>query len=145
MLKKLLTLFVAFAFIFAPSGLLGVDEASAAKSYKSGKKSFTNTNSNDTMTNSTTNKQSTTSTPQSPAKSPSVAKPSSGGFMKGLIFGGLAGLLLGSMLDDLGFLGTLLALFINILAVVGILMIVRKLYLHFANERKKKDYQAWKR
>lgn len=143
MLKKLLVFFVAFAFIFAPGGLMGFDEASA-KSYKSGKKSF-NTNTNDSVTNSSTNKQGTTSVPPSPAKSPSVAKPGAGGFMKGLLFGGLAGLLLGSMLDDLGFLGTLLALFVNILAVVGIFMIVRKLYLHFANERKKKDYQAWKR
>lgn len=144
MFKKLLIFFVAFAFIFAPSGFIGVDEASAAKSYKSGKKSF-NTNNSDSVTNSSTNKQGTTSTPQTPAKSPSVAKPSTGGFMKGLLLGGLAGLLLGSMLDDLGFLGTLLALFVNILAVVGIFMIVRKLYLHFANERKKKDYEAWKR
>lgn len=133
MFKKLLVFFVAFALIFTPGGLFEHQQADAkAKSYKSGSKSFTPTK-NDSQMNSTTNKPASNTTNATPAKSPT-----SGGFMKGLLFGGMAGLLLGSMLGE-GMLAAIFGLLINILAVAVIFMIARKIFVYFKDQRKQRD------
>jgi hypothetical protein len=54
-----------------------------------------------------------------------------GGIMRGLLYGGIAGLLLGGLLGNLGFFGGILGLFINILAIVFLIFLIRKLIRYF--------------
>lgn len=54
-----------------------------------------------------------------------------GGIMRGLLYGGIAGLLLGGLLGNLGFFGGILGLLINILAIVFIIFLIRKLFRYF--------------
>lgn len=58
----------------------------------------------------------------------STTKPRTGGFMRGLIAGGLAGLLFGSLLAQWGILGSLLGLLINVGAILVIVWLVVKLF-----------------
>jgi predicted lipid-binding transport protein (Tim44 family) len=58
-----------------------------------------------------------------------------GSFMKGLMIGGLAGLLFGSLFADLGFLGELLGLMINVLAIYFLFVLVRNVYRYFRDRK----------
>ncbi len=142
MLKKLFSAMLAITLLLTPVGgfMLG-DHVSTvqAKGYKSGKKSFnsnTNTNSpslfkkEDSQQKSTTTKSATT-------------KPKTGGIMKGLFLGGLAGLLLGGLLSNLGVLGSIIGLFINVIAIFAVIMIIRKIFTYFMKKRKEKEEAAW--
>ncbi|MFC3885906.1 hypothetical protein ACFOU2_21480 [Bacillus songklensis] len=148
MIKKLMTAVMAAAIAFTPvGGAVFHDEATvvSAKSYKSGKRSFnlnnsgasTSTPKKDTQTNFF-NKKSTT-----PSKS-TVTKSRKGGIMKGLLFGGLAGLLLGSLLGNLGILGSIIGLFINIMAIALLISIIRKIFVHFKKKRKEEEMNPWR-
>ncbi|QQE74333.1 hypothetical protein KDJ56_21285 [Brevibacillus composti] len=146
-MKKLLMLLMAFALVFAPGGL-DVDHADA-KGYKSGKKSIaptkTTPNKADSNVNATTNTNTNSTNATTPMKNTSTAAPSKGGFMKGLLVGGLAGLLFGSLFGDLGMLGSILGFMINVLALVVLFVVIRKVYLLFKNQRKKQELDPWKK
>ncbi len=139
-MKKLIMLLIALVLVIAPNGLdyNQVD----AKGYKSGKKSFnsnTTTNQPDSTVNATTPNKSTT-----PVKNASASTIGKGGFMKGLLYGGLAGLLFGSLFANLGILGAMLGFLINLLAVVALVVLIRKTYNHFKHQRRKQDWNTWK-
>jgi len=55
--------------------------------------------------------------------------------MKGLMVGGLAGLLFGSLFAGMGFLGELLGLMINVLAIYFLFVIVRNVYRYFRDRK----------
>lgn len=142
-MKKLWMLLIAFALVLAPQAG-GYDHVDAKKSYSSGKKSFnsTSTPKSDSHVNANTTKSSQTT---KSVKSPSVSTPSKGGFMKGLLFGGLAGLLFGSLLGSLGSLGGIIGLLINLIAIYVLFSLVRNIYRAYKTARKHRDAQAWKR
>jgi predicted lipid-binding transport protein (Tim44 family) len=60
---------------------------------------------------------------------------SGGSFMKGLMIGGLAGLLFGSLFAGMGFLGDLLGLMINVLAIYFLFVLVRAAYRYFRDRK----------
>ncbi|MDQ0247485.1 putative lipid-binding transport protein (Tim44 family) [Bacillus fengqiuensis] len=145
-MKKLMTAVLAAAIAFTPvGGVVFHEEASvvSAKSYKSGKKSFNLNNSpstnqqKDTQTNSLSKKTTKDSTQ-------TAAKPKTGGIMKGLLFGGLAGLMLGGLLANLGGLGAIIGLLINVLAVVVLISVIRKIFTHFKKKREEEKMNPWK-
>lgn len=123
----------------APLGF-GADHVEAKKSYNSGKKSFNNnvtpnksdSNLNSSKTSGTTNKSTSTTS-------------RGGGFMSGLMFGGLAGLLFGSMFDGLGAFGAILGLMVNVLAIVALIGIVMAAFTYIQNSRRKQDQNQWKK
>lgn len=134
MLKKLVMIITAFALLFAPLSFVGVNDVEVeAKGYKSGKKSFSPTpkKSDDVKQdqNVNANKTSPTTNAATPKKS--------GGLMKGLLLGGIGGLLLGSMFAGLGSLGSILAFLVNILFFVAVFMLIRKGYRYFKQQREK--------
>ncbi|WP_134683326.1 hypothetical protein [Brevibacillus migulae] len=141
-MKKLWMLLIAFALVFAPHAG-GFDQVDAKKSYSSGKKSFNSTTTptkSDTHVNTSKPAQTTT-----PVKSPSVSTPSKGGFMKGILFGGLAGLMFGSLLSSLGSFGGIIGLLINILAIYVLFSLVRRIYRSYKASRRHQDVHVWKR
>jgi predicted lipid-binding transport protein (Tim44 family) len=58
-----------------------------------------------------------------------------GSFMKGLMIGGLAGLLFGSLFAGMGFFGELLGLMINVLAIYFLFVLIRAVYRYFRDRR----------
>ncbi|CJH79345.1 Uncharacterised protein [Streptococcus pneumoniae] len=65
--------------------------------------------------------------------------------MKGLLLGGLGGLLMGSLFANMGALGSVLAFMVNMLVMAGIVMLAVRAFKYFKDQRKKKaDEVAWK-
>lgn len=144
MFKKLFSAMLVLTILFTPIGgfMLGDQLTTvSAKGYKSGKKSFnsnTNNNSPSLFKKDDTQQKSSTTT-----KNSTAAKPKMGGIMKGLFLGGLAGLLLGGLLSNLGVLGSIIGLFINVLAIIAVIFIIRKLFTLFKKKRKSEDDTVW--
>lgn len=134
MLKKLAAVIMALTLVFSFTAPGSVD---AAK-YKSPKKSFTPT----TPSKTTPNTDNTVTRPDGVKTTPTTTNPakrgffSGGGLLKGMMIGGLAGLLFGSLFGGMGFLGNLLGFMINILALVVLFVLIRKVVLYFINRRK---------
>lgn len=145
MLKKIIASLMVLSLCLAPvtTVLDHNPHVVSAKSYKSGKKSYNSGTSNSSSVfkkdTNQVNKQTTTNF----AKKSTVTKSSKGGFMKGLIAGGLAGLLFGSLLGNLGVLGSILGLLVNVMAIMALVMIIRKLFT--ALKRKRRDQHTWER
>ena len=114
-----------------------------AKSYKSGKKSFNrnnNTTNNNNFSNFQQNKKSNTTNNATTTKRGFF---SGGGFMRGLMIGGLAGMLFGGLFANMGFMGDLLGLFINLIAIFVVIALIRKIFSFFKNN--KKDPDPWRK
>ena len=123
-MKKIITALVTAMLLFAtPVGNFIVQDQPVtveAKGFKgkrggSPNSGITNFQKKQNQNRSTYNNQSTT-------------KPRTGGFMRGLIAGGLAGILFGSLLAQWGILGSLLGLLINVGAILIIVWLVVKLF-----------------
>jgi predicted lipid-binding transport protein (Tim44 family) len=143
MIKKIMSACFALALVLAPvSGTLIQDQpySVSAKSYKSGKGSFKNTTPNPNIrdrdrqgqTNPATNNRTNTGTGFG------------GNLMRGVLYGGIAGLLFGSLFANMGAFGGFLGLLVNIIAIVALFMIVRKVFSYFTNKNKKEDNNSWR-
>ena len=153
MIKKVLAALLTLALVVTPVGsfvIQGHGDYVSAKSYKSGKKGFSNNNSSNSSNNSLfSNKKKDTDSKQNSSaakKNDSTAKNSSkGGFMKGMLFGGLAGFMLGGLLSNMGAMGAVLGLLINVIAIAAVFMIIRKLFQMYINKRleKERERRQW--
>ncbi len=59
-----------------------------------------------------------------------------GGFTRGLFLGGLAGMMFGGMFGNMGFIGQMLGLFVNVMALVVLFMIIRSIISYFTRKRR---------
>lgn len=141
-MKKILTALITATLLFSPIGNAIFQDHTItveAKSYKSGKKGF-NFNSNKSNTNNNSlfqnNKNNSSKSKANTNKNGGLM---SGGLMKGLMLGGLAGLLFGGLLGNLGMLGSLLGFAVNILAIVILFAIVRKIFTFFTKKKMRKE------
>lgn len=66
---------------------------------------------------------------------------SGGSFMRGMMIGGLAGLLFGGLFSSMGFFGNLLGLAVNLLAIYVIVVAVAALYRRFKKQPRHDDYR----
>ncbi|OCA82885.1 hypothetical protein [Pseudobacillus wudalianchiensis] len=148
MLKKIMASLMVFSLCLAPVGHI-VDQntqVASAKSYKSGKRSYSPPASNNSSffkknKDQQVNKQKSTT---NYSKKSAVTKSNKGGFLKGLFLGGVAGLLFGSMLGHLGIFGSMLGFLINMLVLVAIVVLIKKIVVSlFRNKRR--DYDSWNR
>ncbi|MBC1435764.1 DUF2653 family protein [Listeria rocourtiae] len=135
-MKKLLFFVMSMMLVFSPLGTVTyntvmpakyeqVSEAHA-KGYRSPSRSYRPNNNQVKRNNNTTNK----------ATNNQTAKKSNRGFWGGLMFGGLAGLLFGSMLGNMGAFGDILALIINVIAII---LIIRLLIYFFQKWRNRNN------
>lgn len=145
-MKKLMAMMLAVAVMFGAGGFVPVDHADA-KGYKSGKRSFQPTQPSQNTPAPNQSQFNNSNSVKTPAKNtaPAPAQKSTGGFMKGLVFGGLAGLLLGGLLGNMGALGDIIGLLVNVMFVVLIIGIVRKLYTTYKQRKQEKEADAWRR
>lgn len=139
MLKKMLMIMMAFTLIFAVTSP-GLVDAKRGGGFKSGPRSYT-----PAPKKSTDNVQrsgDTTGTNKSGTTAGTTANRgffSGGSFMKGLMIGGLAGMLFGGLFGGMGFLGNLLGLAVNLLAIYVIIAIGVALYRRFKRRPQPND------
>ncbi|MFD0048984.1 hypothetical protein ACFVHQ_06620 [Actinomycetes bacterium NPDC127524] len=146
MIKKILAAMLTLTLVFSPAGAsVFVDHnhtnTASAKSYKSGKRSF-NSNRSNFQNNNRSNYQRNNRSYNSPSKSNSFRK---GGFVRGMLFGGLAGMLFGGLLGHLGGFGAIFGLLVNVIAILIIIMIISKIFSLFRRNRRPEDRDSWRR
>ncbi|MEL3961347.1 hypothetical protein [Lysinibacillus endophyticus] len=154
-LKTLSAILLAFTLAFTSVGTVILQDdvqTVEAKKYKSGKKSYNqnpgstnnnNINKNDADTNvnkATTTNKNTTGTTTTAKKGGFF----SGGLMRGLFIGGLAGLLFGSLFSDMGLIGNILGFAINAAAIVFIVFICMKIYQMMKRKKDKEVTDNWR-
>ena len=156
-MKKLAAIFIAFALVFSSVGsvvLFGDETTAEAKSYKSGKKGFNSNNYNNNSGTTNNNMKDKNSDSNTVNKSTSTNKSAdttkkggffSGGLMKGLFIGGLAGLLFGSLFSDMGLLGNLLGFMINAAAIIFVVFICMKIFQMLKRNKEKEVTDNWRR
>ncbi|MNE66865.1 hypothetical protein D3C80_1624430 [compost metagenome] len=132
MLKKLMLVVMAFTLFFAFTVPHAVDAKRSGGGYKSGSRSYTNTPKKSTDSGSTNTKNSSTTNTGQTANRGFF---SGGGFMKGLMIGGLAGMLFGGMFSNMGAFGNIFGLLINLLAIYVVVMIGIALFRRFKKPR----------
>ncbi|BAQ09351.1 Na+/alanine symporter [Bacillus sp. OxB-1] len=144
-MKKLIVALLAATLILSPAGnFLFQDHTitAEAKSYKSGKKSF---NAPSKPAPSKAEKKEDSVVPNKAANTPNAKGGFfSGGLMKGLFIGGLAGLLFGSLFANMGMLGSILGFAINMLAIFFLIFLIRKVFALLKEKKKKEDVNPWR-
>jgi hypothetical protein len=139
-MKKWFAALLAVAVFFAFTPL----DADAKRSFKSSRGTFQQTPSSSGKTqvqdNVSKSESATAKSATGTTSSGSTANRGSlsggglaggGGFMKGLMLGGLAGFLFGGLLGSLGAFGELLGLMVNVLAIYLLFVLGRTLYRNY--------------
>lgn len=141
-MKKLFASLLALTILFSPIGnvIFNDSPVAEAKRYKSGKKSF-NIDKQKTPTQSNIKKEKDQK--QDKTTTPTAKKSSSGGIMKGLVAGGLAGLLFGSLFANMGILGSILGLFINVLAILVLITLIKKVFTLLTAKKREEEDTRW--
>lgn len=118
---------LAFTIMLAFTGIGTADAKRGGM--KSPRQSYTDTKKSDNVQRSDATKNNgATNT----AKKPSFGS----SMMKGLMIGGLAGLMFGSLFGGMGFMGEILGLMINLLAIFALILLVRALFVYIRSKRK---------
>ncbi|MCZ2258211.1 hypothetical protein [Sporosarcina sp. G11-34] len=145
-MKKLLAALLVVTLLVSPIGnyVFNDHTTAEAKRYKSGKKNF-NTNNDSKINNSNIQKKKEDSTPNKSNVAPNKKGGfTSGGLMKGLFIGGLAGLLFGSLFANMGILGSILGFAINALAIIFLVVIIRKIFELLKKRKEKEEINPWR-
>jgi uncharacterized membrane protein len=140
MMKKIASLFFAFALVFSVTAPL-LDTVDAKPRYRSPSKSYTPTTPKQTPPANSSNINNGTRTG---ATTPGTAGKTGfgGGLMRGMMLGGLAGLMFGGLLSGLGGFGSILGLLVNVLAIYLVFVLVRKAFRAFSDRnRPRGDYR----
>lgn len=123
MWKKMLLVFTLFAFTAVV--VIPADDADAARrGISSGKRSYTKTpaKAQDNVSKSTTKDSGSTAGAGTTTQKRGFT--SGGGFMKGLMIGGIAGMLFGGMFGGMGFFGDILGLLVNLAAIFFVVVLI---------------------
>jgi len=142
--KKILASLLAITLLFSPVGNFIFNDAptAEAKRMKTGKKGF-NMDKQKTPTQSNIKKEKEKQKDSNTGATNKGAKSSSGGMMKGLFLGGLAGMLFGGLLANMGALGPIIGMMINILAILVLALIIKKVISMLFSKKKKEDEHKW--
>ena len=130
-MKKFITAILAAAIAFSPVGSAVFHDQSTTVEARGSKGGFKSTNGsvNSPSTSTFQNKKANSAVSN---KSTFSTKKKNSFFssrlMKGLMLGGLAGLIFGSLLSSMGMLGSILGLLVNVIAVVVLIAIIRKIF-----------------
>ncbi|KLI03297.1 hypothetical protein SINU_03550 [Sporolactobacillus inulinus CASD] len=140
MMKKLMAALLALALIFSPAGDLvfqSHDQQVSAKGYRSGVKSFNSNRGSGTTSFFKSNRT------QRAKTGTATRNFTGGGFMRGMIFGGLSGFLFGSLLSHMGGFGMMAGFLINLIAILVIIALFRYIIASFRKKRSE-DSNRWR-
>ncbi|AIQ13387.1 hypothetical protein [Paenibacillus durus] len=135
-LKSAMMIVMAFTLFFAAAAPDYADARRGGGGFKSGQRSYTTTPNKSTQSNvnkSDSTKGTTAGTTAGTAKRGFF---SGGSFMKGMIFGGLAGLLFGGLFGSMGAFGNILGFAVNMLAIYLVVMLVLSFFRRRQQRRK---------
>ncbi|WP_195570819.1 hypothetical protein [Paenibacillus sp. 1001270B_150601_E10] len=136
-MRKLMTAFLAVALLFTSVAVVSPDVADARRGgFSSGTKKFNSTPKKSTTNQTNTKSQDNVKQSNSTGKSTSTATRSGGGFMKGMMLGGLAGLMFGGLFGSMGMFGEILGLLVNVFAIVVLVMLVSMLVRKWRDRKK---------
>ncbi len=141
MKKKLMLILMAFSLVFAVTAapvIVDAKRGGGGAKYQSPRKGVTDTPRTDNATRVDQNRPATGVSPAQPA-APARGGFFGGGFGRALLIGGAAGLLFGGLLGNLGALGSILGLLVNVLAVVLLFVLIRRLFVYFAERRRQQQ------
>ena len=135
MFKKFVAVFMAFTLLFVLVNQTA--DAKPRRSIKSPKQSYTQTPKTDNNVSQTNPGTKTGTTTGTAGKTTTANRGffSGGSFMKGLMIGGIAGLLFGGLFSNMGFFGDLIGLFMNIIAIIALIALVRFAIRYFRDRR----------
>lgn len=145
--KNIFAMILAATLFLSPTAMQFVTNdqpVAEAKRIKSGKGGF-NMNNNKQQPSKSVNKeqQKNNVNSKSNTKIPAATK-SKGGFMGGLMMGGIAGLLFGGMLANMGALGPIIGMLLNVLVIVAVIGLLLKLIRFlFKKNPPKEDKRQW--
>lgn len=134
---------IAMTIVFSPVGNFVFQDIQqtevSAKKYRSGSKSFNPTspsqnNNVNRQNNNVTNRNNATTT-----------RNNNGGFMRGMMYGGLAGLLFGGLLAGMGGLGPLFGMAINIIGILLLFMVISKVISMIKQRNRTREEDQWRR
>ena len=137
-MKKTLLLILTLTVAFSLSFSTVAEAAKRGGSYKSPKRSYTQ---QPTKPADTTNKVQTGNTGGAGTTKTGAATTgnrgffSGGSFARGLMVGGIAGLLFGGMFANFGAFGDLLGLMINLLAIYVLFIAIRGIFRYFRQQK----------
>ena len=132
--KRLLMVMMAFTLVFSTLAIPDHADARRGGGFKSGTKSYqSNPSRSNNSTNSNTKSTTANNSANTAAKKPGFF--GGGSLMKGLMIGGLAGMLFGGLFGNMGFLGDILGLAINLLAIYVIVMLGVGIYRSIKKRR----------
>lgn len=148
-MKKFAACLLAFSLVFSSVGttvFFGGEQIVEARGYKSGKRGF-NSNYNNKSKVQQNQKSDTHMNQSNTNKSQTATKKQggffSGGLMRGLFIGGLAGLLFGGLFSNLGVFGALLGFLVNAFAILIIVTLCIKIYQFLTRKKEKEDPRPW--
>ncbi|TKH36020.1 hypothetical protein C1I59_13795 [Paenibacillus polymyxa] len=132
-LKNMMMLMMAFTLLIA---MIAPSTADARRGggFKSGPKSYQSTPS---KANDSSGINKSDSGTKSSAATGNTSR--TGGFLKGMMLGGLAGMLFGGLFGNMGALGSLLGLAVNVLAIYVLIMVGVGIYRAIKNRRRPDD------
>ncbi|WP_199614749.1 hypothetical protein [Paenibacillus alkalitolerans] len=138
MWKKTLAAFLAIGLLFGTAAPL-MDAADAKPRYRSPSRSYTPEAPKNDVTKQQPQRADQVNNGAAATK-PGTAGPArtslGGGLMRGLFIGGLAGLLFGSLFANMGFLGSILGLAINLFALYVLFVLIRKVIAYFSDRNR---------
>ena len=141
-MKKLLLVFMSFTLVFIVTSFSASSEVGAkpSRSYKSPTGGYNAPSKQAPAPAKDTNVSKTTD--PSRGTNPAPANRgffSGGGLMKGLLIGGIAGMLFGGLFGNMGVLGNIFGFLINIIAIIAVIMLIRMAVMYFIKRRKENE------
>lgn len=118
--------------LFLSLGFGQVADAAKRGGFKSPKQSVTDSKRTDNVTQTNPGTKTGAGAATGAAKKPLYGGSS---LMKGLMIGGLAGLLFGGMFANMGFMGEIFGLMINLLAIFAIIMLIRVAFVYLKSKK----------
>lgn len=139
MWKKTLAAVAAVGLLFSTAAPL-IDAVDAKPRYRSPSRSYTPaTPRNDATTQAPkrSDQVNNGNVNNRPGATPGTARPSFGGsLMRGLMIGGLAGLLFGGLFANMGAFGSILGLLVNLIGLYILFVLARKVIMYFVDRNR---------
>ncbi|KAA9006357.1 hypothetical protein F4V43_05205 [Paenibacillus spiritus] len=136
--KRVLMIMMAFTLFFATS-VHDLADARKGGGFKSGVRSYQTTPKKSTQSGVSKSDSSSTKSGTAAAQTKKRGFFSGGSLMKGIMIGGIAGLLFGGMFANMGAFGSFLGLMVNMLALYLVVVLVLSF---FRRRRERRRYEA---
>lgn len=136
-MKKLLLAILSCMVLFTFTAPATVDAKPRSGSYSTPKKSYTPTTPSKSQTDNVTRSDqgNTAKTPGTTAQAANRGFFSGGSLFKGMLIGGLAGMLFGGLFGNMGFMGNVLGFMVNMLAIVVLIIAIKGIVSYFIRRR----------